>query len=178
MYYFRYGSDNHSSITVKARNFDPAMDGELVIKLDSKQGLIIKLQELDDYMSVVKKSSELYATILNALDKEEWDSFVIEDMTLEGFSNEDGEIVNTQLALFSHQVKSKKSTQNNPYSKWTASLARFSLPEIEPDSVIMKKKNSPWVHVYYRHDDVIYHVCLDDNDLNVFSYEIFGKVSD
>jgi hypothetical protein len=177
MYYFRYGGQNHSSIRVKAREFESGLDGELVIKLEDKQGLIIKLHEIDDYMSVVKKSSDLYASIVNALDQEQWDKFIIDDMILDGFANEDEEIINTQLALFSHQSKNKKNTKDNPYSKWTAGLSRFSLPEIEPDDIIMKKKNAPWTHVYYRKDSVIYHVCLDDNDLTVFSFEIFGKVS-
>lgn len=173
MNYFKHNEDNFLYIDIYGNHFDSNLEYKLRISFDPKHILIVYIHDFDDNLIPVKKSSSLRKSIFNALLNKEWDKFIIDSTPIDGISNEEGELVEPLYALFPEKRKAMKI---NPYAKWNSLLIEKGLGTINDDSeIILRKKLNQELHIYYRKDSIIFHVCFDELDFTIVHYEIFSK---
>lgn len=173
MYYFKFYDENLISIDVEAKPLDPQLDSKIRISFDPKHVLTVGIYDIDGNIIPVKKNAELRKTIFNSLQNKEWEKFLIDGTAIQGIINEEEEFVEPIYALYPGQRKREKI---NPYNKWTNALFDKGLPPIEgEEQIIFKKRTEQYLHVYYRQEIKIIHVCFDEFENTVVNYEVFLK---
>lgn len=174
MFYFKYCDDILDKITLSISNFSSSYDGKIILNLDSKKGLIIHLLTSDDEITPLKKSHPIYKEVFQAVLNKKWELFTIDYTAIEGIANAQGDIVEPMIALYPGDTKPPKI---NPYASTNELIiSSTSFPEIKEESdVILKKRSGQYLHIYYRNELNVYHVCIDEFERSIFVQERFVK---
>jgi hypothetical protein len=173
MYYFKYGEEELKNITIEPQYLDKNIEGKIHIAFDPKNVLNIGIYDLDDNLIPVKKSSPLRKLIFECLQNKEWDKFIHDSCAIDGIINEDGELVDPIYALF---PQNKKSNKINPYQKYNNLLLTQGFPIIlNEDAVLFKKRQGENLHLYYRNNFKIIHVCINEFETSIENFECFVK---
>lgn len=173
MYYFKQGEEKYSYIDVKGTSFVPDFDHKVRVELSQKEILSVYTYDEHGEFIPIKKSSDLRKKIFNALQNQEWGHFVLDNAPIDGFANEDGEEVSYMDVLFTHKEKKVKVSI---YQKYNSLLTAHNMPVFKEQDVIRKQVSGENIHIYYRIEDNVYHVCINEFDYSIVVKEKFMKV--
>lgn len=171
MYYFKHLNDKLLSFDIKAKYINADSEGTLKIILTEKLKINVFLYDENSNLIPITKSSFLYKNIIENMLKENWSIFMIDDISLEGFVDEENNKISAIQILLGKQKKNKE----NPYSYLLNYLKDYNLPLFNEEDILMKKMNAGFLHIYYRKNDMIIHICFNNIEENIESYEIFKK---
>lgn len=174
MYYFKYGEDLLDTIVVEGKYLDSNIECKVKITLDPKNILNICFIDSDDNLTPIKKSSSLRKKIFEYLMEKQWNKFIMQNCEIEGFVNEDNENIEPFYVLI---PKNNKKIKINPYDKWKHILISNGFPLIDDTKeVILHKKDGIFQHIYYRKNNKIIHICIDEYEQKITYSEIFNKI--
>lgn len=174
MYYFKVNGDNVLSLVVQTTPFEPSIEEKLQLQISTKGGIDIFIVNYDGDKYPIKKNSALRKKIIDAMLNKNWELFQNNGDVLEGFTNEDGEIVCPELIFIPPKLE---KTKKQSFSYLNNILLAHSLPQIFDEDILKKQKLSEYLHIYYRVNNSIYHICLNEYDNSLVTYEIFGKLN-
>lgn len=173
MYYFKVNGENLLSFTIDATPFDSLIEEKLVLKMSSKVGIDTFILNYDGETYPVKNSSVIKKNIIKELLNKNWHLFENNGDVLEGIVNEDGESISPEMLFISPKVE-KKRKQSFQYLNQV--LSEQNLPPIFDEDILKKQKLAEYLHIYYRINNNIYHICVNEYDNSLTAYEIFGKL--
>lgn len=171
MYYFRYSNMNHLYIDISVKPFTNE-DYKIRIEFTPKNILSIFFHDENGNLFPIKKNSDLRKKIFRDLEDGIWENFLIDGEPIEGLSNEDEEIVSPLMVLSTPKIIKKKE---NTFNKYFPLLLNMGLPFFDDDDVIKKHTHGEYLHIYYRKNDTIYHLCINTFENIIITYEVFSK---
>lgn len=173
MYYFKYGEESLDTIVVEGKNLDSNIEGKIKIGFDHKNILNIFFIDSDDNLTLVKKNSSLRKNIFDYLMQKQWHKFIMENCEIQGFVNDNEEEVEPFYVL---SPKNNKKIKINPYDKWKDIFISNGLPLIDDiKEVLLQKKDGILLHIYYRKEKKIIHICIDEYEKKITYFEFFNK---
>lgn len=174
MYYFKVNGVNVLNLNIQATPFEPSIEEKIQLQITTKGGIDIFIVNYDGDKYPVKKSSALKKKIIDALLNKNWDLFQNNGDFLEGIANEDGELVAPELLFVSPKIEKIKKQS---FSYLNKILLENNLPQIFDEDILKKQKLSEYLHIYYRVNNSIYHICINEYDNSLVTYEVFGKLN-
>lgn len=172
MYYFKSEEQFLPALTVLSKNFDDTTDIKVIIAFKDKPSLSITTPDLEGNVYPIKKNSNLYKNILNALIDKDWSLFMFDDMPIECIVDQEYNEIEPFLAIYPEK---RKKFKINPYDQWRELLTNHGLPLIEEENVILKKSFQNTIHIYYRKENAIFHVYINELDYCLIEFEKFNK---
>lgn len=170
MYNFHYLNQPVSSIEIKGKNFDPTSDEKLLLSFDKKGKLLISVYDIDGNLHPIKNSSVIRKNIHDALLDEKWELFTMDEIEINGIFNDDDEYIHPALILMPQKPK-----KTNPFKIYFSEIQSIGFPLPEEVDILKKQSEAEYLHLYYRKENIIYHICINQFENIITTSEKFMK---